>query len=144
MKLSTLFTTTMLSASLSIAAFSSIANAAQLDVTFKHVEKSEGYLLVALYNSPGSYNGEAKPVQVVRVPATSEKVNHIFEELENGTYAIKLYHDANNNGEMDTNMFGIPKEGYGFSNNVGRFGEPSFAKAAFNVDSDSAIVIIVR
>jgi uncharacterized protein (DUF2141 family) len=29
-------------------------------------------------------------------------------------YAIAVIHDENRNGELDTNMFGIPKEGYGF------------------------------
>jgi uncharacterized protein (DUF2141 family) len=28
---------------------------------------------------------------------------------------LLLIHDENRNGELDTNMFGIPKEGYGFS-----------------------------
>jgi uncharacterized protein (DUF2141 family) len=71
-------------------------------------------------------------------------VSYTFKDLEKGTYAIKLFHDVNNNGKMDTNMFGIPQEGYGFSNNVGKFGEPDFIDAAFAVDGISAIEIIVR
>jgi uncharacterized protein (DUF2141 family) len=30
-----------------------------------------------------------------------------------------VIHDENRNGELDTNMFGIPKEGYGFSSGKG-------------------------
>lgn len=121
---------------------STIAN--DLNVTFKHIEKHEGNLMVALYNSEANYQGQGKPVQVAAIPALGEKVNYTFENLEGGTYAIKLFHDANSNGKMDTNMFGIPKEGYGFSNNVGKFGEPEFAEAAFEVLSESNIEIIVR
>jgi len=33
-----------------------------------------------------------------------------------GTYAIACYHDENDNGKLDTNFLGIPKEGTGASN----------------------------
>lgn len=35
-----------------------------------------------------------------------------------GTYAVKLHIDENENGELDTNFLGIPKEQYGISNNA--------------------------
>jgi uncharacterized protein (DUF2141 family) len=116
----------------------------ELNVTFKHIDKYEGNLMVALYNSEANYKGQGNPVKVASIPALSEKVSYTFDNLDSGTYAIKLYHDANNNGKMDTNMFGIPKEGYGFSNNVGKFGEPDFADAAFELATESNIEIIVR
>jgi len=34
-----------------------------------------------------------------------------------GEYAIKLYHDENDNETLDSNLFDIPKEGISFSNN---------------------------
>jgi uncharacterized protein (DUF2141 family) len=34
--------------------------------------------------------------------------------IKPGKYAIAVIHDENCNGKLDTNMFGIPKEGYGF------------------------------
>lgn len=134
-----LMTATFLAASVCA---STMAN--DLNVTFKHIETHEGNLMVALYNSEANYKGQGKPVQVASIPAHSEKVSYTFQNLDGGTYAIKLFHDANSNGKMDTNMFGIPKEGYGFSNNVGRFGEPEFTEASFEVNSESSIEIIVR
>jgi uncharacterized protein (DUF2141 family) len=48
------------------------------------------------------------------------------------TLAIAFIHDENDNGELDKNFFGIPQEGYGFSNNArGSMGPPAFDKAAF-------------
>ena len=41
-----------------------------------------------------------------------------FPELPPGAYAITCFHDINGNGELDTNLFGIPTEPYGVSNNV--------------------------
>ena len=36
--------------------------------------------------------------------------------LAPGSYAVSVFHDANSNGKLDT-FAGIPREGYGFSNN---------------------------
>lgn len=68
-------------------------------------------------------------------------------ELDNipyGTYAALLHHDVNGNGKMDTNFFGIPKEGVGFSGNkMGKLGPPKYADAAFEVEGDTALDLTV-
>lgn len=46
--------------------------------------------------------GQAREISLGRVPA--------------GTYALLVIHDENNNGKFDM-TFGIPREGFGFSNN---------------------------
>tara|TARA_R110001592_G_scaffold285327_2_gene553703 strand:+ start:845 stop:1162 length:318 start_codon:yes stop_codon:yes gene_type:complete len=47
----------------------------------------------------------------------------IFKDIKSGTYAIKYFHDENSNDVLDNNWMGIPKEGFGFSNNTyGMFG----------------------
>ena len=52
-----------------------------------------------------------------------------------GRYALVMFHDANANGVLDQGLFGIPREGYGFSNNVRpHFHAPSLASAAFPVN----------
>ena len=39
------------------------------------------------------------------------------------------------NGKLDTNWLGIPKEGYGFSNDAkGSFGAPPFSAAGFQYE----------
>jgi uncharacterized protein (DUF2141 family) len=45
-----------------------------------------------------------------------------------------VIHDENRNGELDTNMFGIPKEGYGFSSGAKVMSAPSFSDAVFSYD----------
>jgi uncharacterized protein (DUF2141 family) len=37
-------------------------------------------------------------------------------QLESGIYGASLLDDENDNGKMDYNLLGIPKEGFGFSN----------------------------
>ncbi|MEO6773809.1 MAG: DUF2141 domain-containing protein [Kofleriaceae bacterium] len=51
-------------------------------------------------------------------------------------YAIVLLHDENNDNVFQKNLFGIPQEGYGFSNNAKpRFSAPSFDACKFHFTS---------
>jgi uncharacterized protein (DUF2141 family) len=55
-------------------------------------------------------------------------------------YAIRFIHDENRNEELDTNFLGIPKEGFGFSNDVmGKFGPKDFSEWLFKVSGDTII-----
>ena len=54
-----------------------------------------------------------------------------FKGLEQGDYALAVFHDENGNDNLDT-FAGIPKEGIGFSRNPAfTFGPPKFSKAIF-------------
>ena len=56
----------------------------------------------------------------------------MLQDLDFGTYAIAVIHDENSSKELETGIFGIPKEGVGFSNNPKIiFGPPSFKDASF-------------
>ena len=99
-----------------------------------------GHSLVALYDSKISYDGGETPLaSKVKVVASEHLV--VFKDIPDGQYAVKLYHDDNDNNELDSNMFGIPSEGYGFSNNGGRFGSPDYRDAKFEVIDKSNIEI---
>ncbi len=66
----------------------------------------------------------------------------LLKGLPKGKYAVQLFHDENKNGKMDFNFLGIPKEGYGFSNDArGFMSEPAFDKQLFLLDQDRAIQI---
>lgn len=62
-----------------------------------------------------------------------------LEGLAAGQYAVAVIHDANANAKLDT-MFGIPREGFGFSRNpaIG-FGPPRFSSAQFPVSPGDAV-----
>ena len=52
---------------------------------------------------------------------------------------------TNGNADIDLNFFGLPKEQFGFSNNVlGLFGAPKFDKASFELNMDKKIIINLR
>ena len=59
----------------------------------------------------------------------------VITNLPAGRYAAQVFQDENGNKQVDRGMFGIPKEGVGFSNDAKiRFGPPKFAEAAFGYD----------
>ncbi|HWR52906.1 MAG TPA: DUF2141 domain-containing protein [Bryobacteraceae bacterium] len=65
-----------------------------------------------------------------------------FEDLPPGTYAIVLLHDENENKKLDKNFFGVPREGWGMSNNPKAHGAaPAFSRARFVFRSDTRLRI---
>ena len=125
----------------------SAAQAAELTIEVTAIKDIKGTIMLAMYdNAAGFDEGAGPPVHASGIAVESDTVTLTLPDLPAGQYAIKLYHDANGNGEMDSNMLGLPLEGYGFSGNGGRFGPPSFEEAAFTVveDEDQTVSITLR
>ncbi|MEO0424779.1 MAG: DUF2141 domain-containing protein [Pseudomonadota bacterium] len=120
------------------------AHAASLDVRVTSIDEPEGYIMLAMFDSAEAFDNGGQPVRAVRLPVESNELHTTFDDLPAGNYAIRLYHDANGNGELDSNMMGLPKEGYGFSNNGGRFGPPPFEAAAFEIAEDGTNSITIK
>ncbi len=69
----------------------------------------------------------------------------VFNDLKDGSYAIRCFHDENDNGELDNNFIGIPKEGFGFSNDAfGKFGPKKFSEWLFEVQGDTKLQITTK
>lgn len=52
------------------------------------------------------------------VPARAGVTSVTVPNVPAGEYAAQAFHDENSNGEVDRALFGIPKEGVGFSRNA--------------------------
>lgn len=101
------------------------------------IRNSIGTVACALFESPDGFPTEflrsATNVMVIKIRKAQARC--AFEDIPPGTYAIAAIHDENMNGELDTNWLGVPKEGYGFSNDAkASFGAPSFSAASFRYD----------
>jgi uncharacterized protein (DUF2141 family) len=118
--------------------------ASELDVNFIQIDRQVGQLMVAIYDSADAFNNDGEPIQYAKVEAIGDSVTIKFEELAQGTYALKVLHDINSNGKMDLSASGLPQDGYGFSNNVGMYGVPPFDAAAFDVVDYAVIDVVVR
>lgn len=121
------------------------ASAGELHIRVLGVASEAGTVQVALYATADSYKA-AKPLAGQFAPARTTGVGAVFSDLPPGNYAIAVYHDLNGNGELDSNMMGIPNEPYGFSRDArGRFGPPTFEDMSVAVgDGSSSIEIQVQ
>lgn len=103
-----------------------------IEVTIKNIKEQRGSIRVGLFTNEENFLKNAVDGKVVKASANEVKV--VFENLKSGDYAVSVIHDENDNGELDTNAIGIPKEGFAFGNNaMGMFGPPSFDKAKVTV-----------
>jgi uncharacterized protein (DUF2141 family) len=128
-----------------LAIFISIAANGQheLVVEVSNIKNQEGNVAVALYNTE---NGFMKsPFQGKSLKAAKGSVEFVFQDVPAGTYAVSVMHDANENGKLDYRTSGIPKEGFGFSNNaLSKLGIPKFEKAKFEFTTKTKIQIALR
>lgn len=67
-----------------------------------------------------------------------------FSGLPPGDYAVAMFHDKNANTRFDRFLGLVPREPYGFSNNLDGMGRPSFEEAAVPVPEKSRIFIQLR
>jgi len=92
-----------------------------------------GLLRLALCPSKEAYDTE-KGCETLSVPANGRTVRCSFGSVKPGTYAVKVFHDINSDGELNTSWIGWPQEPYGFSNDAPvNMGPPSFKLAAIAV-----------
>lgn len=118
--------------------------AADVTLAVSNIEAVQGELRWLVFDSAEDYAADRNPVIAGRSRVQADAMAVTLHDLPPGNYAVKLFHDANQNGELDTNMVGLPTEGYGFSNNAGRFGPPDFDAAAVEVKADTRIDVRVR
>ena len=112
-----------------------------ITVQIDGLKNKNGYVGIALFDGQGDFpEGDGLAEKYVEADGSSIEVT--FEGLEPGTYAIAVLHDENGNEEMDYNEYGMPLEGFAFSNNaMGQEGPPSFGDASFEVSSDKVVTI---
>ncbi len=105
-------------------------------VAFDSQTNHQGLVVAALWDSAETFLSRTEqPVLVFSTRKTSGQLTWRIKNLPPGHYAVSAYHDENSNGELDTNLFGLPVEAYGFSGSTrGSFGPPDFSTAAFTYD----------
>ena len=125
--------------SVALMSIAAAAHSAELRLTVDGIRSEQGKVMVALHapKSGVSFPNGAGAVAAQWRAARNGALEFVFTELPAGRFAIAVFHDEN--GALDTNMLGIPKEGYAFSENARGFaGPPSFDAAAVEInDADT-------
>ena len=108
---------------------------ASLTLTVEGIETQTGSLAIGVFNTQQGWD-DGTAVTGRRVEVTGMTVEVDLGALPPGEYGIKLYHDVDDDGELDANLMGIPSEPFAFSNNaMGRFGPASWSDAVFAVEA---------
>lgn len=114
-----------------------------ITINFIGIKSDKGKMYVALYK--GKDNFLKKPFKKMIAPINGLKSVAVFNDIPKGFYAVSCYQDENNNGKMDTNFIGMPKEPIGTSNDAkGFMGPPKYKDAKFEADKDITLKITVK
>jgi uncharacterized protein (DUF2141 family) len=108
-----------------------------IHITILNIRNSIGTVDCALFDSPSGFPADTlrSAMRLVAMKVPNRTAHCDFDDLPAGKYALVVLHDENMNGRIDYNWLGIPREGYGFSNDArGTLGAPSFEQAAFVYD----------
>ncbi len=119
------------------------AQTGTIDVEILGIKKIKGLMSIGLYSDENGFPDKGKEYRGKDVKVTGKTVVYTFKDVPFGNYAIAIFHDTNSNTKLDKNFFGIPKEGYAFSNNVfGALGlPPSFKDASFQLSGNKTTKI---
>jgi len=125
------------------------SHAASLHIDVTNNKNDTGVVKVMVFSEANkdAFPHTSKPnLCVINAKINQGIATAICPNLSIGKYAISVIHDENNNGKFDRNWLGIPKEGYGFSNDVmGSFGPPDFDRAVIEItDVDFQLSITMQ
>ena len=105
-----------------------------LTVEVLGLESDEGSVALAIFDSSRSFDERTGAVAAETVAPTDGRATWSVEDLPAGRYAVAVFHDLNDNGELDRTTLGPPSEPYGFSNDArATFGPPKFGAAAIEL-----------
>lgn len=115
----------------------------KLGITVEGVRNSRGVIGVLIFRSARGWPEDAGAAfRSQAVPARPGAVVLTFEDLPPGIYAAVVLHDENENKKLDRNFFGMPREGWGMSNNPKAHGAaPAFDRARFLLQRDTSLRI---
>jgi uncharacterized protein (DUF2141 family) len=131
------------------------SGASELRVVVEGIRSDSGTIMIGVYDSSAGFaaaikhsteagllNDKGRRVGVsLRAAAGTQSI--VFTDLPPQRYAVIVFHDENDNGRLDENAWGVPTEGYGFSNNAqGFLGAPPFAAAAVALDGRNRSIVV--
>lgn len=122
--------------------FAFFGQSPKLDLTVNKIDLSRGgEIRVGLFDSKETFKEKADPAYEAVLPVNDSILECTFSPNK-GIYAVAVYHDENEDGKLNTRIFGIPVEGVGFSGNlVSKVKPPDFEQASINITADTSIVV---
>ncbi|NMM48581.1 DUF2141 domain-containing protein [Marinigracilibium pacificum] len=116
----------------------------KISITLKvnGIKEGKGQLMVGIYNSEIGYPDKGYKFVTIDLKKTNTNTV-LIEDIVPDEYAIIVYQDLNENGDLDIGMRG-PEEPLGYSNNASNpYGPAPFASAkmSFTKDTETSITL---
>lgn len=113
---------------------------AMLTINLSGMQNTNGKVNFALFNSSATFNDPNQAFGELFLDCTGTNMTFTLDSLPPGEYAFGIFHDENNNQQIDENFLGIPTEGFAFSNNaMGNFGPPSWSQSKFTLPENNTV-----
>ena len=112
MKLNKLFITILMMMFFNVFCFAEANEVCKVQLTITNIQTTEGKIIMSIHDSDKSFSKRIPLETLCIIPEISSVSCELI--LAPGEYAFCIYHDTNSNGELDTNLVGIPKESFGF------------------------------
>lgn len=123
---------------LNIVLLYSYLSGADINIEIQNLKSITGKVSIGLYNKSENFPIVSKEYKGAHLDIDSHTHSYTFKKIPNGIYAVSVFHDENSNSKLDKNFLGIPKEGYGFSNNAkATLLAPSFNDAKFKISTQT-------
>lgn len=118
-----------------VACFCGQAQAGEIEVQLAEPPAS-GTVIFLLYNSANTFGDLREAYRQESFDVAPENQYRLVD-VPNGTYALVVFLDDNQNGFLDKNFIGIPREPIAFSNGYRPKGPPSFRRAEFTLSTET-------
>jgi len=109
------------------------ADQVRIQVAVEGLRSARGQVTITLYpDDADRFLAKGGKLARQRVPTSLPATHACFAVPAAGHYAISVYHDEDGDGKFKRSLFGLPAEGYGFSNNPKSLtGLPSLSDVRF-------------
>lgn len=89
-----------------------------MELSVDQLEHDYGTLWIGIYSSEEAFlDRNQAELRALKVSDLKDKKIYL-NNLTYGDYAVAVFHDLNDNGEMDFNWLGVPEEPFAFSRPV--------------------------
>lgn len=114
----------------------------ELTIKITNIEKVQGEIKIGVFNKATNFLKEGAAIKNYTIKVDKNTATIKITNLPKGEYAISMYHDENSDNECNRTFMGIPKEAYGFSNNVvPKMSAPKYNECKFSFTEDKILNI---
>jgi uncharacterized protein (DUF2141 family) len=127
------------------AVLSPIANAIDITINVQGIRNKNGKIAALVFSNQNGFPSEvAKALAQARIDAATGNATITLKNVPAGKIAITILHDENNNGKLDTNFVGIPKEGVAMSGKPLGNAAPKFEDSVIECNADKTLMLTLK